>query len=138
MMLKFSFIFHSFISLSGRRGGPINRPRHGLLDRHRQLRHEHVGVACRATARQHHRRHRHDHTGYVPHSQAVVRLQLEPSSRLQDVFSGIETHPPAPPISSIQPPEGRREWRRSTRCRTCGTALTTLPLWWWWGFLSAC
>lgn len=87
-MLKFSFIFNSSVSSSGRRGGPVSRPRHGLLDRHRQLCHEHVRVTClahhrSATTRQHHCLHRHDHTGCLPHSQAAVRLQLEPSSRLQ-------------------------------------------------------
>lgn len=84
-----------FVSVSplGRRGGSVGWPCDGLLDRHRQLRHAHVRVATAhhrlSTAGQHYRCHRHDHTGCLPHFQAAVRLQLEPSSRLLGGFSSV-------------------------------------------------
>lgn len=142
-ILKFSFICNSFVSSSGRRGGPISRPRHGLLDRHRQLCLEHVRVTCfahhrSATTRQHHCRQYYDHTGCRPHAQAAVRLQLEPSSRLQGVFFTVFklTLPPLPSyLSTLPKADGRGGTllavvyvvQRSQLCHGCGGGAACQP-----------
>lgn len=158
--LAWSLLF-SCVPSSGCSGWVNRGPCHGLLDWHRQLCDAHVWSHPGATAQHHcsapvwqHDHLRHDYAGQRQHSQAKVMHESRDNLYVYDLASLLlptENYR----RTYVQPrkynhedifihqidqtslclfhfPSGRQVWSRSTPYPTCGTVLTTQPLWWWW------